>query len=131
MRRLRLYLDENLPVVTHAELAVVHARYRVKRGESDLVALNRATKLRRAFVTHDKGFLRAGAVPTKHSGIVVVQPANVATEDLARNLRRLQFCLFHCLEPKSLTNEVLILELDQRIACKHPDGYRPVLHEWQ
>lgn len=131
MQRLRLYLDENLPVITHADLDAVHARDIVKRGEPDLVALNRATKLKRAFVTHDRGFLRAGAAPAKHSGIVVVQPARVSADDLARNLRRLQFCVLRCLEPKDLFNAVLILELDQRIACKHRDGYRHVLHEWQ
>ena len=130
MRRFRLYLDENMPVVTDAELDVVHTHDIVNRGERDLVALNRATKLKRAFVTHDRGFLRAGAVPAKHSGVVVVQPATANAKDLARNLRRLRSCLLHCLEPSSVANQVLILEIEQGIACKHPDGYCHVLHEW-
>ena len=104
------FLDVNMPRLEHPHLDVVHALDESDPGAPDLMLLNRARKLKRTFVTKDKGFLKAGAVPVKHCGVIVVTPDTTSAFQLEQNLQHFQLCAHGCLEYQNLSNEVFLLE---------------------
>jgi predicted nuclease of predicted toxin-antitoxin system len=128
VRKLRYFLDENMPCLSNQGLDVVHAREAGKTSDPDPLVLNQARSSRRILVTQDHWPLRPGAVPRRHGGIVVVKPANVGADLLALNLRTLQKCIFGCIGLKDLAGEVLVLEINERIIHKRQDGYLHQIH---
>lgn len=128
-KQLRLLFDEDVARLPDATSLDVRYIKDETPGQKDPVVLNRAIKLRRTLVTHDQGYLKAGAVKRTNRGVVVVIPGRLSGADLQDNLETFQFCLLRCLG-EAPDNRVFLLKAYEGVEIKRSDGFRSPMMPW-